>query len=73
MELERYFDFLRKDDIRLKGTRIGIETIDNQVLVVYRGNDGYARPVLAARVSAGADYIIFHRRKQCNPYKKLSK
>lgn len=27
MELEHYFDFLRVDDIRLKGTRIGIETI----------------------------------------------
>ncbi len=27
MELEHYFDFLRSDDIRLKGTRIGIETI----------------------------------------------
>ena len=27
MELESYFDFLRDDDIRLKGTRIGIETI----------------------------------------------
>ena len=63
MKLESYFDFLREDDIRLKGTRIGTESIDNV----------YARPVLAARVSAGADYIIFHRRKQCNPYKKLSK
>lgn len=27
MKLENYFDFLSKDDIRLKGTRIGIETI----------------------------------------------
>jgi uncharacterized protein (DUF433 family) len=27
MELEHYFEFLRTDDIRLKGTRIGIETI----------------------------------------------
>ena len=27
MQLEDYFDFLRPDDIRLKGTRIGIETI----------------------------------------------
>lgn len=25
--LENYFDFLSKDDIRLKGSRIGIETI----------------------------------------------
>jgi uncharacterized protein (DUF433 family) len=27
MLLEDYFDFLARDDIRLKGTRIGIETI----------------------------------------------
>lgn len=27
MELKEYFDFLRADDIRLKGTRMGIETI----------------------------------------------
>ncbi len=27
MQLEDYFDFLAEDDIRLKGTRIGIETV----------------------------------------------
>ena len=27
MELESYFDFLAPDDIRIKETRIGIETI----------------------------------------------
>ena len=27
MQLEDYFDFLRPDDIRIKGTRIGIETV----------------------------------------------
>ena len=27
MTIEEYFDFLAADDIRLKGTRIGIETI----------------------------------------------
>jgi len=27
MQLEDYFDFFNADDIRLKGTRIGIETI----------------------------------------------
>lgn len=27
MELESYFDFLGPDDIRIKGTRIGIETV----------------------------------------------
>ncbi|MBC6422375.1 MAG: DUF433 domain-containing protein [Hormoscilla sp. SP5CHS1] len=27
MQLEDYFDFQRSDDIRVKGTRVGIETI----------------------------------------------
>ncbi len=27
MQLEDYFDFFQADDIRLKGTRVGIETI----------------------------------------------
>lgn len=27
MNLEEYFDFLAPDDIRIKGTRIGIETV----------------------------------------------
>ena len=27
MKLESYFDFLAPDDIRIKGTRIGIETV----------------------------------------------
>lgn len=27
MEIEKYFDFVAPDDVRLKGTRIGIESI----------------------------------------------
>jgi uncharacterized protein (DUF433 family) len=27
MELEGYFEFLSEDDIRIKGTRVGIETV----------------------------------------------
>ena len=27
MEIERYFDFLSEDDIRIAGTRVGIETV----------------------------------------------
>ena len=27
MQLEDYFDFLSPDDIRIKGTRVGIETV----------------------------------------------
>ena len=27
--MEDYFDFLSPDDIRIKGTRVGIETVDD--------------------------------------------
>src|SRR5262245_44646317 len=27
MDLDEYFDFLRPDDIRIRGTRVGIETV----------------------------------------------
>jgi len=29
MELQAYFDFQNPDDIRIKGTRVGIETVYN--------------------------------------------
>jgi uncharacterized protein (DUF433 family) len=32
MQLEDYFEFLSPDDIRLKGTRVGIETVLNDYL-----------------------------------------
>jgi uncharacterized protein (DUF433 family) len=32
MQLENYFDFLAQDDIRIKGTRIGIEHVLDQYL-----------------------------------------
>lgn len=36
MQLEDYFDFLDPDDIRLKGTRVGIET------VIYAFQEGFS-------------------------------
>ncbi len=35
MQLEEYFDFLAPDDIRLRGTRIGIESVLYEY--IYRG------------------------------------
>ncbi len=32
MQLEDYFDFLAPDDIRIKGTRVGIETVLNNYI-----------------------------------------
>ncbi|MBU4226132.1 MAG: DUF433 domain-containing protein [Chloroflexi bacterium] len=43
MELERYFDFLSPDDIRIKGTRVGIETVLDDYL------DGASPEEIAAR------------------------
>jgi uncharacterized protein (DUF433 family) len=36
MRLEEYFDFLSSDDIRIKGTRVGIETVLYDF--IHRGN-----------------------------------
>lgn len=43
MKLENYFDFLSNEDIRIKGTRIGIETILDDYL------DGSSPEEIAAR------------------------
>lgn len=43
MELENYFDFLERDDIRIKGTRVGIETVLGDYL------DGASPEEIAAR------------------------
>ena len=37
MKLETYFDFLAPDDIRVKGTRIGIESVLVQELWIRAG------------------------------------
>jgi uncharacterized protein (DUF433 family) len=43
MRLEDYFDFLAEDDIRLKGTRIGIETILYDFIHRQRSPEAIAR------------------------------
>ena len=43
MELENYFEFLSDEDIRIKGTRIGIETVLDDYL------DGISPEEIAAR------------------------
>jgi uncharacterized protein (DUF433 family) len=43
MELESYFDFLSEEDIRIKGTRIGIETVLDDYL------DGISPEEIAVR------------------------
>jgi len=43
MDLNNYFQFISDDDIRIKGTRIGIETIINDFL------NGSSAEVIALR------------------------
>ncbi len=43
MELEQYFNFLDRDDIRIHGTRVGIETVLGDYL------DGASPEEIAAR------------------------
>ena len=43
MELEHYFEFSNPDDIRIKGTRVGIETVVDDYL------DGASPEEIAAR------------------------
>lgn len=69
MELERCFDFLSPDDIRIKGTRVGIETVLDDYL------DGASPEEIAARyrtltleqVYATLLYY-FHDRAQVDAY-----
>jgi uncharacterized protein (DUF433 family) len=44
IELESYFDFLTADDIRAKGTRIGIEITSYEYI-----HQGQSREAIAAR------------------------
>ena len=44
MQIEEYFNFLAADDIRIKGTRIGIETVLNEYI-----HNGKTAEVIADR------------------------
>ena len=64
MELESYFDFLAPDDIRIKGTRIGIETILYDYLHRGQSPENIAaryRSVTLEQVYATITYYLHHR------------
>ena len=47
MQIEDYFNFLAEDDIRIKGTRIGIESVlDAHSPLAYRTQLVYPRPII---------------------------
>ncbi|MFO1433363.1 MAG: DUF433 domain-containing protein [Candidatus Competibacteraceae bacterium] len=70
MELESYFEFLAPDDIRVRGTRIGIETILYDYL--HRGQSPEDivvryRSVALEQVYATITYYL-HNREAVNTY-----
>ena len=63
MQLEDYFDFLSPDDIRLKGHRIGIDTVLDYYLEGYTPEEIVANlPTLSLeQVYATITYYLHHR------------
>ena len=63
MELESYFDFLSPDDIRIKGTRVGIETVLDDYLSGASPEEIAARyrTLTLEQVYATATYYLRHR------------
>jgi len=65
MELEGYFDFLAPDDIRIKGTRVGIETVLDDYLSGASPEEIAARyrTLTLEQVSATITYYLSHRQE----------
>ena len=64
MELESYFDFLAPDEIRLKGTRIGIEILLYEYLHRSQSPEAIAArypSVTLEQVYATITYYLHHR------------
>ena len=66
MELEKYFDFQAPDDIRLKGSRIGIESVLYEYIYREQLPDSLATrfPTLSLdQIYATILYYLNHRKK----------
>jgi uncharacterized protein (DUF433 family) len=63
MELESFFEFLSEDDIRIKGTRVGIETVLDDYLTGSSPEEIAARyrSLLLEQVYATITYYLHHR------------
>jgi len=73
MQLEDYFDFLAPDDIRIKGTRVGIETILFDYLDLGLFAEQIAaryRTISLEQVYATLTYY-WHNRQQVEAYLRL--
>ena len=69
MELERYFDFLSPDDIRIKGTRVGIETVLDDYLSGASPEEIAARyrTLILEQIYATITYYL-HYREEVDAY-----
>ncbi len=70
MQLETYFDFLAPDDIRLKGSRIGIESILYEYLYREQNAEAIAAryPTLPLEVIYATILYYLHNRLQMEEY-----
>ena len=70
MQLEDYFNFLRADDIRLKGTRIGIETILYEYIYRARTPEEIANIYTSLTLEQVYATILYylHNREQVSQY-----
>jgi uncharacterized protein (DUF433 family) len=70
MKLEDYFDFLAPDDIRIKGSRIGIESILYEYIHRARTPDAIAArfPSLTTEQIYATILYYLHNRKEVDVY-----
>ncbi len=70
MQLEEYFDFLAPDDIRLKGTRVGIETVLYDFIHRSRSPEDIVAsyPSLTLEQVYATILYYIHNREQVNAY-----
>jgi uncharacterized protein (DUF433 family) len=72
MQLEDYFDFQRSDDIRLRGTRVGIENILYEYLYCSRSPEeivNYFNSITLEQIYATILYYL-HNQTQLQEYMK---
>lgn len=70
MQLEDYFDFLAENDIRLKGTRVGIETVLHDFLYWKRSPEEVAQsyPVLTLEQVYATILYYLHNQRTITQY-----
>ncbi|MBE9228927.1 DUF433 domain-containing protein [Phormidium sp. LEGE 05292] len=65
MQLEEYFNFLAPDDIRLKGTRVGIETILYEYIYRVRTSEEIAQTYPTVTLEqVYATILYYHHEKE---------